>query len=122
MKFLIDWIRGYFFLAKIKKSKRELLSESQFDKMFFEKYFKDKLDYNESADRQILIEENKKSPDKVDRLKVSAAEARIGYAKAIKQSYSKTDTFINEITLYNEMLNKTHIVNEYGKATYKVSD
>ena len=101
-----DWLKFWFKFRQIRRQKMMLLWEATMDKFFMETSEGYILAYREDADRRSLTEENRKPLAEQDSTKIGDLEDRIARAKAVKQTYRKTNEMINELNLYLEMLKK----------------
>ena len=99
-----DHVRFWFFLRRIKRIKRNALWEANLDKFYFEETQKEQLEYNETADRNVLAAERGKAEDKRDTLKIIEAEERIAMSKAVKEGYRKNEMFRSQMLSYINVL------------------
>lgn len=106
VKSVFDRIRFWFAIRKIRREKQLMLWESNMDRMFFEKEFPDKLNFDESSAREKLAEENRKPLDDQDRLVIADLEEQISMSKAIKQNYRKTKQHREELVAYINMIDQ----------------
>jgi hypothetical protein len=112
-----DPVVYFIFLRRLKKIKREQLWMAELDRQLFLKTYNDELNYNETADRTMLSEENKKADADRDLSKIQEAELRIAKAKEVKVAWRRNEISISEITEYLELLNSINTTpdNQYER-------
>lgn len=97
-----DQVRLWFLVRRVKKQKINQLWEANMDKLFYETQYPSVLSYDDTADRNALVEERKKSEQNIK--KIMELEETITNAKAVKAAYRKNDQFISEVKSYILML------------------
>jgi hypothetical protein len=103
---LIDRIRFWFAIRKIRREKQLIIWESNMDRMFFETKFADKLSFDEEGARKRLAAENGKPLAEQDRQVIADLEEDISMSKAIKQNYRKNKQFREEASSYINMIDE----------------
>ena len=104
MKKIIDGIRAWFFLNRIKRVKRQLAWEVKCDKLFMERNYKDLLEYNDGPDREFLMAERQKEEAKQDKVRIVELEEKITQSKSVKQTYRKTIMYLEELNQFKRIL------------------
>lgn len=76
------------------------------DKKFLESEFQEQIDSDDTEDRETLLKERSKEADKQDQTVIADLEEKISRAKAIKQTYRRTLTTMEEVDRYIKSLDK----------------
>lgn len=101
-----DQIKFYFLRLKIRRQKLASLYEASLDKLYLETEYPNILSYDDSEDRKLLGDENRKPLESRDEKAIVELEEKIAKAKAIKQTWKKNEDFMDETKHYLNMMDR----------------
>jgi len=102
----LSLLRYWLFLKSTKRQKIRDIWAAHLDQNFFRNEMGDKLYYDDTADRTLLMAERQLPPDKQDPAKIDEIELRIAKSKSVKQQYRKNEEFIAEVNMYVDGLDR----------------
>lgn len=103
---ILDKIRFWFLIRKIRRDKQLIVWEANMDKVFYETNFEKELSFNDATARQKLSDELKKPVETQDKSFIENIENEISTAKAVKANYRKNREFIDEANNYINMIDQ----------------